>query len=131
MVAFNSRTLVARYFCAHIATDSIGLVASDIGNLAAVDRVFFFTSNGGFQSAIIVFRSLASNRFRQSSFNGIALVAMNSGALVACYFRAHIATDGSAQVRLVIFHHIARNGSFHFATNGRRQIPANGIGHIF
>ena len=119
----NRSALVARYFCAHIATDSIGLVASDIGNLAAVDRVFFFTSNGGFQSAIIVFRSLASNRFRQSSFNGIALVA--------CYFRAHIATDGSAQVRLVIFHHIARNGSFHFATNGRRQIPANGIGHIF
>ena len=56
---------------------------------------------------------------------------MNRGALVACYFRAHIATDSSAQVRLVIFHHIARNGSFHFATNGRRQISANVIGHIF
>ena len=52
--------------------------------------MFFFTGNGSFQSAIVVFRNFASYRFRQCSFYGIALVA--------CYFGAHITANSSRQI---------------------------------
>ena len=52
-------------------------------------------------------------------------------AAITSYGRSLITAHCSNQISFVVFYHIARNGSLHFATNGRRQIPANGIGHIF
>ena len=79
----GAQAAVARNRRGLIAADGVGLVPSDIVDLAAVDRVFFFSGNGGFQSAIIV------------------------------------------------FHGLAGHGGLHFAANGRGQVFANGIGHVF
>ena len=127
--AFDRFRLAAAHRVLLIASYDIGLVAAhrgllvclDVGNLGVevfcfrsfyTDRTVsghgiglaasyimgFIAANLGRQVGLVVFCDLAGNRFRQSSFYGIALVTG--------YFGTHI------------------------TTNSRRQILANGIGHV-
>ena len=83
---------------AAVTGHSSSLLSGNSIGLVPVDRVFFFTSNGGFQSAIVIFCSFASHRFRQGSFNGIALVAFHFGAHIAANSRLQILANSIGHI---------------------------------